>query len=70
MKEREMKLIGNWIADVIEVIAGEQLPDDKAKRKPYLEEFKKRAHSNKKLARMRKEVRLLCRKFPIPESHV
>lgn len=68
MKEREMKMLGNWIADVTEIVKDEELPADKSERKPYLVDFNKRAHKNPKLLKIRKEVQALCKKFPIPES--
>ena len=70
MKEREMKTIGNLIADVMEATKSEELPSDKTARKPYLADFTKRAHKDPKLAKMRKEVRALCKRFPIPNSFV
>ncbi|HEY4525127.1 MAG TPA: serine hydroxymethyltransferase [Candidatus Paceibacterota bacterium] len=70
MKEREMKRIGNWIADVMDITKDEDLPADKSARKPYLASFKKRAYKNRKLMTMRKEVAQLCKKFPIPERFV
>jgi len=70
MKEREMKLIGNLIADVMEVTKDEELPAEKTARKPYLAAFAKRAHKNPKLAKMRKEVQALCKRFPIPDTFV
>lgn len=70
MKEREMRIIANWIADVAELTKEEQLPVEKGERKSYLADFKKRVHKNTKLAKLHKEVRALCKKFPIPDSFV
>ncbi|HEY4517091.1 MAG TPA: hypothetical protein VJG64_04065, partial [Candidatus Paceibacterota bacterium] len=60
----------NLIADVMEATKSEELPSDKTARKPYLADFTKRAHKDPKLAKMRKEVRALCKRFPIPNSFV
>ena len=70
MKEREMKLIGAWIAEVMRLTKKEELPADKAARKAYLVGFKKRAHADPELSKLKKEVKALCKKFPIPESFV
>lgn len=70
MKVHEMKLIGGWIADVMEMVQEEQLPADKAERKAYLKDFRRRAHADRRLSKIRKEVKALCKKFPIPESFI
>lgn len=70
MKEPEMLKIGNWIADVLDVIKDETLPEDKSARKPYLDTFKKRIVKDARIKKMRKEVLALCKKFRIPESFV
>ncbi|OGC81149.1 hypothetical protein A2943_00655 [Candidatus Adlerbacteria bacterium RIFCSPLOWO2_01_FULL_51_16] len=70
MKEREMKLIGGWIAEVTKITKDEELPKEKSERKAYLASFKKRAHADKQLKKLRKQVLTLCKKFPIPDSFV
>ncbi|MDP4020667.1 MAG: serine hydroxymethyltransferase [Candidatus Adlerbacteria bacterium] len=70
MKEREMKIIAGWIVKAIDITAKEELPAEKSKRKAYLTVFQKRAHQNPELKTLRKEVRQLCAKFPIPDSFV
>ena len=70
MKAREMKLIGVWIAEVMRLTKKEELPADKTARKAYLAGFKKRAHADLKLSKLKKEVKALCKKFPIPDSFV
>ena len=70
MKEREMRLIGAWIAEVVRLTKKEELPADKTARKEYLAGFKKRAHADPKLAKLHKEVKALCKKFPIHNSFV
>ncbi len=70
MKVREMKRIGGWIADVVELTKREQLPADKAERKAYLKDFRKRAHADPHLGKIRKEVMTLCKQFPVPDSFV
>ena len=70
MKEREMKLIGVWIAEVMRLTKKKELPADKTARKKYLTSLKKRAHADPKLSKLKKEVEALCKKFPIPDSFV
>ena len=70
MKEREMRMIGNWIADVMDIVKDEQLSAEKTGRKAYLANFSKRAHANSKLKKIHAKVRALCKKFPIPQSFV
>src|SRR3989344_5006624 len=70
MKEREMKLIGRWIAEVMRLTKNEELPADKTARKAYLAGFKKRAYADKMLAKLHTEVKALCKKFTIPDSFV
>lgn len=70
MKEREMKKIAGWIAAVMDETKDEMLPADKTKRKAYLEQFKRKAHANTTLKKFHREVKALCKKFPIPDSFV
>ena len=70
MKEREMKFIGTWIAEVMRLTKKEELPADKTARKAYLAGFKKRVHADPRLAKLHKEVKALCKKFPIPDSFI
>ena len=70
MKEREMKIIADWIAKVFEITKDEELPTEKGSRKPYLAKLTKRMHADSRIKKMRKEVQALCKKFPIPASFV
>jgi glycine hydroxymethyltransferase len=65
MKEKEMKKIANWIADVIEEIQDCSFPEDKEDRRKVLKQFKKDIQKNKKLKQIRQEVKKLCKKFPL-----
>ncbi len=65
MREREMKKIAAWINQVIEEVSGEDLPTDKDARAEYFTLFKERAAKNKNLLTIAKEVKSLCRKYPI-----
>ena len=70
MKEQQMKTIGHLIADVMEVTRSEELPTDKATRKAYLSNLKKRLGKTSELLKLRREVRALCKRFPIPKRFV
>jgi glycine hydroxymethyltransferase len=65
MKEKEMVQLGNWIADVIEEVKQFALPAEKEKRSAFLKNFRLEAQKNKKLKKIRIEVKKLCGKFPI-----
>ena len=70
MKEPEMKRIADWIADVMDITKGEELPSGKSERRAYLAALKKRLHADRRLAALHREVKALCKKFPIPDSFV
>ena len=65
MKEAEMQQIAEWIAQVVEVVKDEQLPEDKKEWRGFLKDFKKRALKNKELLAIRAEVKTLAVKFPL-----
>ncbi len=66
MKEKEMKRIASWYKKVLEEIADKRLPSDKEARIAYLKTFRKEIDHNKTLAKIRKEVTSLARRFPVP----
>ncbi len=70
MKEPEMKVIARTIVRAMAVVEGEQLPVEKEKRKVYLANFKKRAHTDPSLKKIHTEIKNLCARFPIPDSFV
>lgn len=70
MKEKEMKLIGSYIANAMEITKDLELPSEKSERKPFLAKCRKDFARNKELARLRKEVMSLCKRFPIPPRFV
>lgn len=65
MKEKEMEMIGNWIADVIEIVQKQELPKDKKERGIFLKKFRAEALENQKLLAIRLDVKKLCLNFPI-----
>lgn len=65
MKEPEMELIGNWIADVNEHIQQFEMPTDKLERRQYLKDFRVKIKEDPLLLSIRKKVEELCSKFPL-----
>lgn len=66
MKEPEMKQIASWIAQVVETIKQEQLPESKEGRIAYLKDFRKRIAQDQTLKEIKNQVAQLCKRFPIP----
>jgi glycine hydroxymethyltransferase len=65
MKEAQMRQVARWIAQVIQVVKDEQLPAERTERAAFLKAFRARALKNKELLIIRKEVKALCKKFPL-----
>ncbi len=65
MKEPEMKMVGDMIADVIDEVKGYQLPESKEGRPEYLKKFRTEISSNKRLVEVRSRVLELCKRFPL-----
>lgn len=65
MKEQEMTKIAQWIARVVDHIKAEQLPVDKAERRAFLQDFKKRAAKDEVLLKIRAEVKEVASGFPL-----
>ena len=66
MKEDEMKIIGKWIAEVVQETKEYRLPETKEERIAYLKQFKKDIAESPKLKDIKKQVKELCSKFPLP----
>jgi len=65
MKEKEMELIGDWIAQVINEVKNYEMPDDKDARNKAIENFRKEIVKNQKIKIIKKEVIEFCKKFPL-----
>lgn len=65
MKEKEMELIGDWIAQVINEVKGYEMPDDKNARNETIQKFRKEIVKNQKIKKIKKEVIELCKRFPL-----
>ena len=66
LREKEMIIVANWYARVIEEIKGERLPENKDKRSEFLKDFKGRITKNKNLLKIAAEVRAFTKNFPLP----
>jgi len=65
MEEKEMQLIGKWIAEIIVEVKDYQLPDDKEERNQVLKKFREEIKNNQTIKRIKQEVIELCKRFPL-----
>lgn len=65
MKEAQMVQIAEWIAQVVEHVKSEELPQEREQRTAFLREFKKRAKQDEKLRSIREEVTKMATEFPL-----
>lgn len=66
MKEKEMKIIGNLIADCIDAVKVYRVPANKEERTEFLKKMRKEIALNKILLLVRSKVKKLTRGFIIP----
>lgn len=65
MKEKEMRAIARWIAQVAKHVAQEQLPTDPKERQAFLKAFRIKAAKDKVLLKIAREVKALASAFPL-----
>ncbi len=65
MKEVEMEKIGTWIAQVVEHVKDQRLPEDKKERRAFIRKFRAQAAKDKFLLDIRKQVTQLTRNFKL-----
>jgi len=65
MKEKEMKQVGMWIAEVVQEVQHYRLPADKAERARFMTKVKAELARNQKLVKIGKAVMALCKQFPM-----
>lgn len=65
LKELHMKKVAGWIYETLDEISHYRLPEEKDKRKDFMNKFKKQVDGNKKIVRIKREVKNFARKFPI-----
>ena len=66
MKKKEMRQIGKWIVEVIGEVDHYHLPEVKEERSIFVKKVKAELWKNKKLLAVGKEVKTLCKQFPVP----
>lgn len=65
MKEAEMVKISDWIADVVEIVKDDKLPEDRKARGKFLAGFRAKADADSRLAAICKDVNEMASQFPI-----
>ncbi len=65
MKEAAMAKIGAWIAQVVELVKEEKLPQDKSQWQVFMTEFKERYQQHPQLLKMRVEVEEFASRFKL-----
>lgn len=66
MKEKEMKVIGNWIADVIEAVGMHPMTEDKETRAAYIASVRQEIAKLQILAEIKSQIIKLTHHFPLP----
>lgn len=66
MKEREMGQIGKWIVRVVNEVDHYRLPPVKEERGKFVKKVKAELWKNKNLLAIAKDVKTLCKRFPVP----
>jgi len=65
MKEPEMELIADWIAELVKDTKGVLLPEDKQARKDAVKTFKGGVEKNPAVVKVKGQVVDLCKRFPL-----
>ncbi len=66
MREPEMRQLAGWMAQVRGEAQEFQLPEGREARNQVLRQFRTWIKDNRRLTGIREEVRVLCRRFPVP----
>jgi glycine hydroxymethyltransferase len=62
----EMKKIASWILEVIDYVKPYKLPSEPGERSKFLKDFRQKIEKDKFLLGIAKEVKILCKRFPVP----
>lgn len=65
MKEKEMRMIGDWFKQVLDALKKYEMPKDKEARKEIIKKFRTSFARDSVLKKIRGEVKALCQKFPV-----
>lgn len=66
MKEKEMIKVAEFINRAVEEVKNRTLPAEKKERIEFMKKFRVEVAKNKKLLEIAKEVKSLCKRFPLP----
>ena len=66
MREKDMRLIGKWMARVIDGVTGYKLPSTKVERSAYVKKVRQELWKNEQLLKIGEEVKKFALKFPVP----
>lgn len=66
MKVTEMRQIADWIYQVIDYVKPYKLPKNPKTRSTFMKGFRQKIKDDKFLIDISKEVKALCRKYPVP----
>ena len=66
MQEEEMKIIANWITQVVNEIKTYKLPESKEERREYRKKFREEMAKNEAILKIKQQVLEFSKKFPIP----
>lgn len=66
MKKKEMLKIAGWVLQIIDHVKREKLPEDVKMRSGFMKIFKTKISRDSMLLNIAKEVRNLCKNFPLP----
>jgi glycine hydroxymethyltransferase len=66
MREKEMEVIGTWIAEITKACAATVLPEEKEKRAQAVKDFAATLEKHEVVKKIRARVVALASKFPVP----
>ncbi len=66
----EMKKIGKWIAQIVNLVRDEKLPPGKSAKEKFLKNLKTKLETDTEIKQVRRQVKELCQKFPIRETFI
>ncbi len=66
MKEKEMRQVAKWILSVVDHVKSERLPSEKEKRAEFIKAFRVKIGKDNFLKGVASQVKVLCKKFPMP----
>lgn len=68
MGEHEMDKIAEWVAEVVDIIKDDKLPEAKEDRATYLVEFRSRISHDQRIGVIANLVKDLCAQFPVTNN--